>query len=40
MPLEQVETAELIQERLALATSHSGVGIWDWDLQTLEFGLG
>ncbi len=36
MPLEQVETAELIQERLALATSHSGVGIWDWDLQTLE----
>ena len=24
------------EERLALATTHNGVGIWDWDLQTLQ----
>lgn len=24
------------EERLTLATIHNGVGIWDWDLQTLE----
>lgn len=36
MSLEQVDTAQLIQERLALATSHGAVGVWDWNLQTLE----
>lgn len=33
--LQQIAQQEVL-ERLALATVHNGVGIWDWNLQTME----
>lgn len=36
MPSSSPDQAQRIQERLALANLHNGIGVWDWDLQTLE----
>lgn len=33
--LQQIAQQEVL-ERLALATVHNGIGIWDWNLQTME----